>query len=185
MMQTGYNYDSMAYYRARYYDPSIGRFLSEDPIRFKGSGTNLYAYVGNSPTSLKDPYGLCPTCIDVFSDSFKDTFKDIGEALHLDDLKENIEKVIASSKGVSSSLYSLSQSVRNVPASAWASAGAASGIVAGLIKASGAVQTLGAAIEESMNPIVGTIVLGVVDAALAKGVYDEAKAALNGNCTAD
>ena len=32
------------YYRARYYDPAIGRFISEDPIGF-GGGTNFYAYV--------------------------------------------------------------------------------------------------------------------------------------------
>jgi RHS repeat-associated protein len=45
------------YYRARYYDPTGGRFLSEDPIRFDGE-TNFYAYTGNSPISWYDPYGL-------------------------------------------------------------------------------------------------------------------------------
>lgn len=45
------------YYRARYYDPSIGRFLSEDPIGFNG-GINIYSYVGNKPTSFIDPLGL-------------------------------------------------------------------------------------------------------------------------------
>ena len=41
------------YYRARYYDPSIGRFISEDPIR----ATNLYTYVDNRPLDLVDPTG--------------------------------------------------------------------------------------------------------------------------------
>jgi RHS repeat-associated protein len=50
------------YYRARYYDPTIGRFLSEDPIGFKGSGTNFYAYVRNSSVNVNDPFGLCPQC---------------------------------------------------------------------------------------------------------------------------
>ena len=50
---------SGAYRCARYYDPSIGRFISEDPIGFKGSGTNFYAYVRNNPISLTDPMGLC------------------------------------------------------------------------------------------------------------------------------
>ena len=49
-----------AYRCARYYDPAIGRFISEDPIRFKGSGTNFYAYVRNSPINLTDPLGLAP-----------------------------------------------------------------------------------------------------------------------------
>jgi RHS repeat-associated protein len=45
------------FYRARYYDPSIGRFLSEDPIRF-GGGINFYRYVQNNPINLIDPLGL-------------------------------------------------------------------------------------------------------------------------------
>jgi RHS repeat-associated protein len=53
--------DTALYYnRARYYDPTTGRFLSEDPVGFKGSGTNFYAYVRNSPIDFTDPSGLCP-----------------------------------------------------------------------------------------------------------------------------
>ncbi len=58
-MTRGYNYDGTAYYRARYYDPNIGRFISEDPIGFKGSGTNFYAYTKNNPINFGDPLGLC------------------------------------------------------------------------------------------------------------------------------
>ncbi len=47
------------YYRARYYSPEIGRFISEDPIQFYG-GNNFYAYVNNDPTSLVDQFGLAP-----------------------------------------------------------------------------------------------------------------------------
>ena len=46
------------YYRARYYEPSIARFISEDPIEFSG-GNNFYAYAGDSPTMFGDPFGLC------------------------------------------------------------------------------------------------------------------------------
>ncbi len=40
-------YDRAADYRARYYEPGIGRFLSEDPIGFKG-GSAFYSYVRGS-----------------------------------------------------------------------------------------------------------------------------------------
>lgn len=49
----------LSYYRARYYEPTTGRLLNEDPIRFTG-GINFYAYVHNSPLDLNDPSGLCP-----------------------------------------------------------------------------------------------------------------------------
>ena len=45
------------YYRARYYDPNVGRFLSNDEIG-NDEGTNLYLYVGNSPIDLRDPTGF-------------------------------------------------------------------------------------------------------------------------------
>ena len=44
------------YYRARYYDPVGGRFLSEDPTRFSG-GPNFYSYTKNNPILLVDPTG--------------------------------------------------------------------------------------------------------------------------------
>jgi len=45
------------YYRARYYDPSVGRFLSEDPIKFV-AGINFYAYAFNNAPNRQDAYGL-------------------------------------------------------------------------------------------------------------------------------
>jgi uncharacterized protein RhaS with RHS repeats len=40
------------------YDPTVGRLMQEDPIRFKGGDPNLDRYVGNHPTIATDPSGL-------------------------------------------------------------------------------------------------------------------------------
>lgn len=50
----------MYYYKARFYSPTLGRFMQTDPIGY-GAGTNLYAYVGNNPINRKDPTGLVYT----------------------------------------------------------------------------------------------------------------------------
>lgn len=46
------------YVRARTYEPSLGRWLSADPIGFFGGDFNLYRYVSNNPVLLIDPSGL-------------------------------------------------------------------------------------------------------------------------------
>jgi RHS repeat-associated protein len=56
---TGREWDpetSLYYYRTRYYDPDLGRFLSEDTIGL-GGGVNRYAYVKGNPVTLNDPFG--------------------------------------------------------------------------------------------------------------------------------
>jgi RHS repeat-associated protein len=45
------------YYRTRYYDSLVGRFISEDTIGFNGGDANLYRYVANSPIRFTDPNG--------------------------------------------------------------------------------------------------------------------------------
>jgi len=47
----------LIYYRARYYDPTLGRFTQRDSIGFAGGDINLYTYVRNNPISLVDPDG--------------------------------------------------------------------------------------------------------------------------------
>ncbi len=54
--ETGYYY-----YRARYYDSDMGRFLSSDPIGY-GDGLNMYAYVKGDPVNINDPFGLDAPC---------------------------------------------------------------------------------------------------------------------------
>jgi RHS repeat-associated protein len=50
------------YNRARYYDPRLERFLSEDPLGLAG-GINPYAYAGNDPINYRDPTGLERWCV--------------------------------------------------------------------------------------------------------------------------
>jgi RHS repeat-associated protein len=46
------------FYRARYYSPTLQRFVAEDPIGLSSGDVNLYAYVSNSSTNFIDPLGL-------------------------------------------------------------------------------------------------------------------------------
>jgi RHS repeat-associated protein len=59
---TGREWDAetgLYYYRARYYDPKLGRFISEDPLGFE-LAPNLYSYAWNSPSKFTDPTGKVP-----------------------------------------------------------------------------------------------------------------------------
>jgi RHS repeat-associated protein len=46
------------YLRARYYNPTLQRFIREDPLEFAGKDFNFYAYAFNNPLSYTDPLGL-------------------------------------------------------------------------------------------------------------------------------
>jgi len=67
---TGREYDaetSMYFYRARYYDPVVGRFVTKDPIGFAGGDVNLFAYVSANPIIYRDSSGF-------WADSINDNF---------------------------------------------------------------------------------------------------------------
>lgn len=60
---TGHQFDSdtgLVYMQARYYDPVIGRFYSNDPVGFTGEVDtfNRYSYVANNPYKYVDPTGM-------------------------------------------------------------------------------------------------------------------------------
>jgi RHS repeat-associated protein len=85
---TGREYEpdiDLYYYRARYYDPKHGRFLSKDPL-WGPSSLNHYIYVWNNPTLYRDPMGLAAQ--DIYTragisrqEAFERVIKPAAEAL--------------------------------------------------------------------------------------------------------
>jgi len=72
-MFTGREFDKdtgLYYYRARYYNPEIGRFLQTDPIGY-GDGMNMYRYCRNSPVISCDPSGQWTEAIQQAVDAAK------------------------------------------------------------------------------------------------------------------
>ena len=83
-----YYYDSYSgfyYLRNRFYDSSIGRFISEDPVH---DGMNWYAYAGNNPIMFVDPNGF----FRIFYDKAYDKYQ-LGSGGSSDYVSSDIEKM--------------------------------------------------------------------------------------------
>ena len=98
ILYTGRSYDTETgnyFYRARYYSPVLGRFISRDPLSGAefSQGTNLYAYCGNNFLNASDPTGMCGKLLD-----------DVGSFLL--DASESLLETVGSgiSNGISVSL---------------------------------------------------------------------------------
>ena len=78
----GLSYDpdvGLTYVRARWYDPNIGRFVSEDPLGLQG-GINPYVFANNDPINGSDPSGQSAqiSCGEIAHASFVDSKPDGG-----------------------------------------------------------------------------------------------------------
>jgi RHS repeat-associated protein len=72
---TGHKFDAdlgLSYMQARYYDPVIGRFYSNDPIGFRDIHSfNRYQYVANNPYKYTDPTGMWKSKLDEIRENKK------------------------------------------------------------------------------------------------------------------
>jgi RHS repeat-associated protein len=71
----------LMYYRARYYQPRLQRFVAEDSMEFLSNDMNMYAYVGDNPLGYVDPYGLFE--LPLLPQGVVDISAGIGDALSL------------------------------------------------------------------------------------------------------
>jgi RHS repeat-associated protein len=67
-------------YRARQYQPELGRFLQPDPKEFAAGDYNLYRYCHNDPVNKSDPFGLVPPAEGLI-DLPRKTVEEIKEAM--------------------------------------------------------------------------------------------------------
>jgi len=74
---------SASYYRARYYDPTIGRFTGEDPQGFE-EGEDFYTYVLNSLPNSIDPSGLKTTVVIIYDNGWFGFVYGSHAALYID-----------------------------------------------------------------------------------------------------
>lgn len=95
------------YYRARYYDPQLKRFISEDPIGIDG-GPNVYAYVRGNPTNKIDPYGL----IDGFP-SAGDLSNQLGPLVGLPPYDPNLKPICCDNEKLTRCLLPLTVDARS------------------------------------------------------------------------
>jgi RHS repeat-associated protein len=101
---TGREWDpetGLYYYRARYLDPKVGRFISEDPIGL-ADGLNLYTYVHGNPVTRIDPTGMVDSW-DAFFNAFTRFFDALassgeGGLNPVDPTKDAIDAVTPAAK---------------------------------------------------------------------------------------
>ncbi len=110
---TGREFDvetQLQFNRARYYDSTTGRWISQDPLGFDAGDSNLYRYVNNRPTGVTDPSGLFGDSPnfgllqvkDVIADGIKEAkgnVQDYEKAIQweIGDFKDSTDQIVHSS----------------------------------------------------------------------------------------
>ena len=112
------------YYRARYYAPGLGRFISEDPIGWLSGQANNYAYAGGDPIDFRDPTGLD------FWDSFENFSAGLGDSLTF-----GLTRALRAGLGINGVN----------PCAGWYAAGGIAGMVVGVVATVGVSAELQAA----------------------------------------
>ncbi len=84
----------LVYMRARYYDPNVGRFVSEDPSQ---DGSNWFVYAGNNPTNCADVNGRADAWVEAIIKMLWTALGPQGVELP-DDPATQIENLIQASK---------------------------------------------------------------------------------------
>ena len=112
------------YHRARYYSPTLQRFISEDPIGFAGNDINLYAYVFSNPINFRDPLGLDADILETILDCL-DVVREYRDEMDTSGRKDPIERVRKSAEELSKATLELSLCIQGF-------AGVGAGIGAGI-----------------------------------------------------
>ena len=80
---------------ARPYDPVTGRWIEPYPTGFKAGDTNLYRYVGNSPTDAVDPSGLAAPWVPILPSGGR-TLTGSEKGIVLEKARKVLDEMVAS-----------------------------------------------------------------------------------------
>ncbi|HCG88751.1 MAG TPA: hypothetical protein DE044_07500, partial [Alteromonas macleodii] len=116
----GHKFDSelgLSYMQARYYDPVIGRFYSNDPVGFKLSDIstfNRYSYVSNNPYKYVDPDGREKHTVSVTGEAIAVAGARVSLSLSFDDQTLELSASVSASPRLGAGL-SLTPSYQQSP----------------------------------------------------------------------
>jgi hypothetical protein len=149
----------MMYYRARYYDPSTGRFLQKDPqpgkLALPASVVNSYSYAGNNPTNLTDATGQFPW----------------GAILGVILIAVAAVAVVAAAMAIAAATTAIGTTVGGAVASALGIAGSTAGGIVGGIAGSLVGGVVGSALGSYAGAIIGGTVGGALNLISGNGTF--------------